>query len=39
MESILHSKVCPVCGKDWENFLNDLERLAHLILHAIPNAL
>lgn len=33
-KSILHEPICPVCGEDWAT-VNDLERLAHLILHAI----
>jgi len=33
-KSILHEPTCPVCGENWIA-VNDLERLGHLILHAI----
>lgn len=33
-KSILHEPACPVCDEDWTT-VNDLERLAHLILHSI----
>lgn len=33
-DSILHSDTCPMCEQGWEHLLNDLERLAHLIVCA-----
>ena len=30
--SLLHKERCPACQRDWQHMVNDLERLAHLVL-------
>jgi len=33
--SVLHQKMCPICYEDWGGLLNDLEKVAHLIVCAV----
>jgi hypothetical protein len=33
--TILHRNECPVCGQFWQELINDLERLAHLMGHIL----